>query len=176
VGGCVSGTQPAELLRTLRVVAIKSRENQLTRALVVVLKLSPMAYVAWLRRVDPRLRLHELAKVDWRAQRRDIVPAASTDVDGLRVFSVFVSGERADAGGQVEQSERGQVLDAIALYGTEPAIVVEEKVTAGPDDRVQRPGQREAGKCGAMRVNHVRGRRGVAILRVVRAGQSSRPS
>jgi hypothetical protein len=84
-----------------------NHENQLTRALVVVLKLFPMAHAAWLRRVNPRLLLHELPKADWRVQRRDIVPAMSTDVDGLRVISVFVSGERADVGGQVEAGERG---------------------------------------------------------------------
>jgi len=115
-----------------------NHENQLTRALVVVLKLSPMAHTAWLRRVVPELALHELPKADWRVQRRDIVPAASTDVDGLRVISVFISGERTDVGGQVEASERGQVLDAISLYGTELAVVVEVKVTANPGDRQAR--------------------------------------
>lgn len=115
-----------------------NHENQLTRALVVVLKLSPMAHAAWLRRVDPELALHELPMADWRVQRRDIVPAASTDVDGLRVISVFISGERTDVGGQVEASERGQVLDAISLYGTELAVVVEVKVTANPGDRQAR--------------------------------------
>lgn len=110
-------------------------ENQLTRALVVVLKLSPLAQAVWLRRVDPMLALHELPAVEWRVQRSAIVPASAvTDYDGVRVISVFLSGERADVGGQVEASERGQVLDAVALYGTELAIVVENKITGEPDD------------------------------------------
>lgn len=73
-------------------------ENQLTRALVVVLKLSPMAHAAWLRRIDPTLVLHELPEVEWRVQRRDIVPPGADEPEGLRVASVFVSGERADEG------------------------------------------------------------------------------
>src|SRR5450755_3614512 len=97
-----------------------------------------MAHTVWLRRVDSRLVLHELPKADWRVQRGDIVPPTSTEVDGLRVISVFVSGERADVGGDVEESAREQVLDAVALYGTELAIVVEIKVTANPDDRQAR--------------------------------------
>ena len=110
-------------------------ENQLTRALVVVLRLSPMAHAVWLRRVDAALVLHELPAVDWRVQRRDIVPGGPpADFDGLRVISVFLSGERADAGGAVEASDRGQVLDAVALYGTELAIVVENKITGEPRD------------------------------------------
>jgi len=109
-------------------------ENQLTRAAIVVLKLSPMAHAAWLRRVEARLALHELPPVDWRVQRRDIVPVDVEDAEGLRVISVFISGERVDAGGDVAVSERGQVLDAIALYGRELAIVIENKVTGEPDD------------------------------------------
>lgn len=109
-------------------------ENQLTRALVVVLKLSPMAHGAWLRRVDPTLALHELEPVEWRVQRRDIMPAPVDEPERLRVISVFISGERTDAGGEVVPSERGQVLDAIAVYGSELALVIENKVTGEPDD------------------------------------------
>jgi hypothetical protein len=95
-------------------------ENQLTRALVVVLRVSPMAHAAWLRRVDSELALQALPAVDWRVQRRDIVPAGTpADFDGLRVISIFLSGERADDGSVVKASDRGQVLDAIALYGTD---------------------------------------------------------
>ncbi len=86
-------------------------ENQLTRALVVVLRFSPMAHAVWLRRVDRELVLQELPAVDWRVQRRDIVPAGTTvEFDGLRVISVFMSGERADGGGDVEATQRDQVL------------------------------------------------------------------
>jgi hypothetical protein len=110
-------------------------ENQLTRAFVVVLKLSPMAHAAWLRRVDGELVLHELPVVEWRVQRSLLVnPDATSDFDDLRVISVFISGERADAGGQVEATERSQILDAVAVYGTELAVVVENKVTGFPDD------------------------------------------
>jgi hypothetical protein len=110
-------------------------ENQLTRALVFVLKLSPMAHAAWLRRVDGELVLHELPAVQWRVQRSLIVtPAATADFDDLRVISVFISGERTDEGGQVQATERSQILDALAVYGTELAVVVENNVTRFPDD------------------------------------------
>jgi hypothetical protein len=109
-------------------------ENQLTRALVVALKLSPMAHAVWLGRVDPALKLQALPMVDWRVQRCDIIPAGEAEAEGLRVISVFVSAERAEAGGRVEASDRGQVLDAIAVYGTELAVVVENKLAGEPDD------------------------------------------
>lgn len=110
-------------------------ENQLTRALVVVLKLSPMAHATWLRRVDPGLELHRMPTVDWRVQRRDVVPAKAAEAEGLRVISVFVSGEREEPNYRVEETDRLAVFDAIAVYGTELAIVVEVKVTAKPSVR-----------------------------------------
>jgi hypothetical protein len=113
-------------------------ENQLTRALVVVLRLSPIAHSAWLRRVVPDRALYDLPQVDWRVQRRDIVPTGGEVSEDLAVVSVFLSGERADEGGDVVESERGQILDAIALYGRELAVVVENKITGSPDDRQAR--------------------------------------
>ena len=34
----------------------------------------------------------------------------------------------------MEATERGQVLDGVALYGTELAVVVENKISARPGD------------------------------------------
>jgi hypothetical protein len=45
-------------------------ENQLTRALVVVLRLSPLAHAAWLRRVDPDLALYGLPDASSRSLSR----------------------------------------------------------------------------------------------------------
>ena len=109
-------------------------ENQLTRALVVVLRLSPMAQAAFLRRVDPTIALHDCEPAEWRVQRRDILPMGAVDPERLRVISVLLSGERGEEGGDVVASQRGQVLDAIAVFGSQLAVVIENKVTARPDD------------------------------------------
>jgi hypothetical protein len=49
------------------------------------------------------------------------------------VISVFIGGERADGGGQVEASDRSRILDAIAMYGTESvvAVIEPERQTVG---------------------------------------------
>jgi hypothetical protein len=53
--------------------APSSHENQLTRALLVVLRYSPMAHQAWLRLVDPTQHLHELAKAEFATQRTTVL-------------------------------------------------------------------------------------------------------
>ena len=111
-------------------------ENQLTRALAVLLRLSPMAQTAWLRRVDRELALWELPPVEMRVQKRELVPQADklAEPEQLRVISVFLSGEREEASGAIEPSERHQVLDAVFLYGQVLAVVVENKLAGEPDD------------------------------------------
>jgi hypothetical protein len=111
-------------------------ENQLTRALGVVLRMSPMAHTAWLRHVDPGLALHRLPKPEIRVQRAQLLPRGTVppSPDELQVISVFMSGERVEASGPAAPSDRGQVLDAVVLYGAELAIAVENKLGGDPDD------------------------------------------
>jgi len=105
-------------------------ENQLTRALLVVLKLSPMAHASWLRRVDPSLALAELPSATLTTQSRAIRSGGDQagDPEGPRVLSVFLGPEVAQTDGVVRESDRGQVLDAILDYDGELVVVVENKI------------------------------------------------
>lgn len=110
-------------------------ENQLTRALLVVLKVSPIAHTSWLRRIAPSLTLTELPPATFSSQRRSIRGGADQagDPEGPRVISVFLGPEAAETGDVVRESDRGQVLDAIIGYGAELAVVVENKIVEADD-------------------------------------------
>lgn len=105
-----------------------NHENQLTRALLVVLSLSPMAHTVWLRLVAPERELQQLPPADYTTQRRAIREAEDGD-DPADLVSVFLAPEKPlTGGGIVTESDRGQVLDAIIDYGGELLVVVENKV------------------------------------------------
>ena len=110
-------------------------ENQLTRALLVVLRLSSMAHASWLRRIAPSLPLTELPPATLTSQRRNIRSGADQagDPEGPRVVSVFLGPEAADTGDVVCESDRGQVLDAILRYGAELVVVAENKIVEADD-------------------------------------------
>jgi hypothetical protein len=107
-------------------------ENQLTRALLLVLRMSPLAHVQWLRLVAPERSLSTLQEPQFATQRR-MVRADDVLVGPAELVSVFLSPEKplSDEGGMSE-SDRGQVLDAIIDYG-ELVAVIENKVFEAGD-------------------------------------------
>lgn len=110
-----------------------NHENQLTRALLLVLRLSPMAHQAWLARAAPERELHELAAAVYDTQRRAVRATVAAD-EQVPLISVFLApsaplGEDAI----VRASERQQVLDAIIEYGEELVVVIENKVADASD-------------------------------------------
>ncbi len=109
-----------------------NHENQLTRALLVVLGLSPMAHAAWLRLAAPDRELQRLPVATFATQRGALPPADDED-EPTDLVSVFLAPERPLPGGEVETSARVQVLDAIIDYGGELLVVVENKIV-GADD------------------------------------------
>lgn len=110
-------------------------EDQLTRALLVVLKLSPMAHAAWLRQVDGELDLSMLPRPSFTTQVRAVRPnpGEAGDAEGPRVVSVFLGPRVADTRGVVQESDRTQVLDANISYEDELVVIVENKVTEADD-------------------------------------------
>lgn len=105
-----------------------NHENQLTRALLVVLRLSPAAHATWLRFVAPERQLQYLPVGKFRTQRR-VLHQASPDAESADLVSVFLAPEQPLSGaGIVTESDRGQVLDAIIDYGGELLVVVENKI------------------------------------------------
>ncbi|HEU5064121.1 MAG TPA: hypothetical protein VFT79_13360 [Solirubrobacterales bacterium] len=104
-------------------------ENQLTRALLLVLRMSPLAHVEWLRLIAPERALSTLPEPSFSTQRR----AVRADAGPAELVSVFLAPEKPLSGesGMVE-SDRGQVLDAVIDYG-ELVTVIENKVFEADD-------------------------------------------
>jgi hypothetical protein len=110
-------------------------ENQLTRALLVVLRYSPVAHMAWLRLVAPNESLHALPAPDFRTQRAR--PVEGLDLEDseeraqIRGVSVLLTPDVPEVDGIVSASDRAQILDGIIQYGEELVIVIENKIAFG---------------------------------------------
>ena len=61
-------------------------ENQLTRALLVVLRYSPMCHQVWMNLVSPGLYLHQLREPDFATQRQKVYLGGGTPSDGTPVI------------------------------------------------------------------------------------------
>src|SRR5579872_468048 len=106
-----------------------NHENQLTRALLVVLRYCPMAHQAWLSLVDPKKRgLHSLDQpTTFRTQKATILSGERLGPpdERIEVISVLCAADIANDGSRtgVRESGRGQILDGIIQYGEQLAIV-----------------------------------------------------
>ncbi len=107
-------------------------ENQLTRALLVILRMSPMAHAVWLRHAAPELQLQELPVASFETQRRAIRSPDDSE-EPAPLISVFLTPQQPLEAGIVTESDRRQVLDAIIDYGGEQVVVVENKVGEADD-------------------------------------------
>jgi hypothetical protein len=124
-------------------------ENQLTRALLVVLRYCPMAHQAWISRVDRGMgqslidrgmRLHELPSPTFRTQDTSVLgkgfrkPTDETLNESIKGISVLCAADAPEGStATVGCSERGMVLDAIVRYDNDLVIVMESKLD-GPGD------------------------------------------
>lgn len=108
-------------------------ENQLTRALLVVLRNSPMAHQTWLRLVAPELNLQELSKAEFVTQRQRVLGHDTQIPDGeaIRGISVWLAPDASLVTSPVESSDRQQILDGIITYGNDLVVVIENKVAWG---------------------------------------------
>jgi hypothetical protein len=116
-------------------------EDQLTRALLVVLRYCPMAQQAWLSLVECDRALHSLPRPTFDTQRARILRSKDqpTTDEPIRGISVLCSADVAsDTLGIMLESDRGQVLDGIIRYGNEIVIVLESKLDGPADDRQAR--------------------------------------
>jgi hypothetical protein len=108
-------------------------ENQLTRALLVVLRYSPMAHQAWFRLVAPKRELHDLSKADFATQRQRVL-GTDTEVSEGEVIpgiSVWLAPDAAQDIAPIKDSDRQQVLDGIVNYGNDLVVVIENKIGWG---------------------------------------------
>ena len=110
-----------------------NHENQLTRALLLALRLSPITQEAWLTRAAPGRRLHELPVAVFNTQRRAVRVESSAE-DQVPVISVFLApNQPLGEDVIVKESDRHQVLDAVIEYGDALVVVVENKVAEASD-------------------------------------------
>jgi len=108
-------------------------ENQLTRALLVVLRYSPMAHQAWLHLVAPEQHLQDLSKAVFATQRQRVL-GTDTEVPGgeaIPGISVWLAPDAAQVSTPIEPSDRQQVLDGIVTYGSDLVVVIENKIAWG---------------------------------------------
>jgi hypothetical protein len=104
-------------------------ENQLTRALLLVLRFSPLVHECWLRHLGLASHLYELPQPAFYTQRRAIPLEQSEDAEPLPLVSVYLApGPSLIEGTVVKASERGQVLDAIITYPGSSVVVIENKI------------------------------------------------
>jgi hypothetical protein len=114
-----------------------NHENQLTRALLVILRLSPIAHEAWLARAASGRRLHELPAAEFHTQRRAVRTASGPD-DQVPVVSIFLAPNEILTGDAVMiESDRRQVLDAVVEYGDALVVVIENKVAEASDEQAR---------------------------------------
>jgi len=104
-------------------------ENQLTRAFLVVLRMSPAAHREWLSLVAPHLKLYNLPR-PWsfdtqRWQMFEQAPDVSEPIEGI---SVLQAPDVEAVKGSVQVTERSQVLDGLVRYGDALLIVIETKL------------------------------------------------
>jgi hypothetical protein len=108
-------------------------ENQLTRALLVVLRYSPMAHQAWLRLVAPEKHLHDLSKAEFATQRRRVLGTDTEVPEGEVIpgLSVWLAPDAAQDSTPIKDSDRHQILDGIINYGNDLVVVIENKIGWG---------------------------------------------
>jgi hypothetical protein len=108
-------------------------ENQLTRALLVLLRYSPMAHQVWLRMVAPKRSLQDLPKAEFATQRQKVFESGVNAADGEAVtgISVWLAPDAAPISEAMTPSERLQVLDGIITYGDTLVVVIENKIRIG---------------------------------------------
>lgn len=109
-------------------------ENQLTRALLVILRYSPLAQATWLRFVAPELRIEELPPARFRTQCAQLLrakPASTSDEGVIRGISVWLAPDPRQYHALVGKTDRRQILDGIVEYGDALVIAIENKVHLG---------------------------------------------
>jgi hypothetical protein len=111
--------------------AAASHENQLTRALLVVLRYSPMAHQVWLRMVAPEHSLQNLPNAEFATQRQRVFDEGVNAGDGDAVvgISVWLAPDAKQITKPMTPSDRLQVLDGIIRYGDSLVVVIENKIS-----------------------------------------------
>jgi hypothetical protein len=104
-------------------------ENQLTRAFLVTLRISPAAHQAWLSLAAPNHKLYNLPKErHYDTQRWRMFDSTPDSEEPIAGISVLQAADAQTIGEQVQITDRGQVLDGIVRYGDELLIIVETKL------------------------------------------------
>lgn len=115
-------------------------ENQLTRALLVLLRYCPAAHQAWLSLIDPGKKLHQLPRARFQTQRAQVLESGSGAATNEEIpgISVLCSADVTLAESIILESDRGQVLDGIIRYENDLVIVLESKLDGPCSDRQAR--------------------------------------
>jgi hypothetical protein len=108
-------------------------ENQLTRALLLLLRFSPMSHQAWMHLIAPDCNLYELPKADFATQRQRILASelnAAADGEEIPCISVWLAPDATPIDQEVRKSDRQQILDGIVTFDGQLVVVIENKIAA----------------------------------------------
>jgi hypothetical protein len=116
----------------------RGNENHLTRALLVLLRLCPLAHEVWLRQVGlGDLGLPGVGEATYAFQSKvSGAPVLEDQVEPPRGISVFISREPAYNSGKIINGKRKQIPDGLITYSgpdTPIVVVVESKVRDAAD-------------------------------------------
>lgn len=116
----------------------RGNENHLTRGLLVLLRLSPLAHEVWLRQIGlGHLGLTGTGEPSYAFQSgTPATPDLDDQADAMRGISAFITREPAYNSGPISKSTRRQIPDALIVYPgpeTPIVVVVESKVREAAD-------------------------------------------
>jgi hypothetical protein len=99
-------------------------ENQLTRAFLVVLRVSSAAHQVWLSLAAPSHKLYKLPRPRFDTQRWQMFEEAPEVAEAIEGISVLQAADLQTVDGPVQPTDRRQVLDGIVRYGDELVIIM----------------------------------------------------
>jgi hypothetical protein len=116
----------------------QGNENHLTRALLVLLRLSPLAQEVWLRQMGlGNIGFTGAGEPSYAFQSgTPATPDLDDQTGAMRGISVFITREPAYNSGPIDKSTRRQIPDALIVYPgpeTPIVVVVESKVREAAD-------------------------------------------
>jgi len=90
-----------------------SHENQLTRALLLLLRYSPRSHQAWMHLIAPERNIHELPKADFAVQRQRVLGSDIDIAEGEEMpgISVWLAPDATPIDKEIRRSDRQQILD-----------------------------------------------------------------
>jgi hypothetical protein len=122
----------------------ETHENRLTRAMLLIMRMVPLAHQEFLRRAAPQRSIADFRDAEFDTQRGmgsvhpEFLSEAASDVDGaleLQVLSIFMTPDQNDVAINVSATDREPIYDGLIRYGDDLVIVIEAKLNEGVEPK-----------------------------------------